>query len=110
MKCILLLILVCSAASAQNRARVLAEFNEFLRIPNVAADPEGLKENAAWIRAAFERRGVQTQLLEVPGAPAAVYGQLGVQNATGTVLFYAHYDGQPVNPAQWKGSGPFEPS
>ncbi|QOY88525.1 M20/M25/M40 family metallo-hydrolase [Paludibaculum fermentans] len=110
MKCILLLILVCSAANAQNRARVLAEFNEFLKLPNVAADPEGLKENAAWIRAAFERRGVQTQLLEVPGAPAAVYGQLGVQNATGTVLFYAHYDGQPVNPAQWKGSGPFEPS
>lgn len=28
-----------------------------------------------------------------------------------TLIFYAHYDGQPVNPAQWaKGLQPFQPT
>lgn len=110
MRCLLFVILCASFANAQDRGQVLNEFRDFLSIPNVAADPDGLKENAAWIRAALERRGVQTQLLEVPGAPAAVYGQLTVDNAPRTVLFYAHYDGQPVDPSKWNVSGPFEPS
>ena len=33
-----------------------------------------------------------------------------VPGATKTVIFYAHYDGQPVNPATWaKGLHPFKP-
>lgn len=110
MRCALLAALLCSLCNAQDRGRVLAEFEDFLRTPNVAADPQGLRENTVWLQSALRRRGVQTQLLEVPGAPAAVYGQLTVTGAARTVLFYAHYDGQPVDPSKWNGSGPFEPS
>ncbi|HLG38214.1 MAG TPA: M20/M25/M40 family metallo-hydrolase, partial [Chitinophagaceae bacterium] len=39
-----------------------------------------------------------------------VYGEVMVPGAKQTLIFYAHYDGQPVNPAQWaKGLDPFVP-
>jgi len=39
-----------------------------------------------------------------------VYGEANVPGAGKTVIFYAHYDGQPVNPALWaKGLNPFQP-
>jgi acetylornithine deacetylase/succinyl-diaminopimelate desuccinylase-like protein len=38
-----------------------------------------------------------------------VYGELPVPGAKRTVIFYAHYDGQPVDPRRWKGHAPFEP-
>ena len=37
-----------------------------------------------------------------------VYGEMRVPGARRTIVIYAHYDGQPVDPAQWKGS-PFAP-
>jgi acetylornithine deacetylase/succinyl-diaminopimelate desuccinylase-like protein len=106
----LLSLLLTLSAAAQHRETVLAEFTEFLKIPNTAANPGELRRNAEWIRAALTRRGVAARLLDVPGAIPAVYGELVNPAASQTVLFYAHYDGQPVDPRQWTGSAPFEPS
>jgi acetylornithine deacetylase/succinyl-diaminopimelate desuccinylase-like protein len=81
---------------------VLREFVEFLALPNLASDSAGIRRNARWIVDAFARRGVAMRLLESPaGGPPAVYGELRTPGATRTVVLYAHYDGQPVNPAQW---------
>lgn len=106
----LLLALLTLSAAAQNREAVLAEFDELLRIPNTAASPQDLRRNADWIRAALEKRGAAARLLEVPNAVPAVFGELRTPGAKQTVLFYAHYDGQPVDPSKWQGSAPFEPS
>jgi len=47
-------------------------------------------------------RGITSRLLESPsGGPPAVYGELRAPGATKTVVFYAHYDGQPVDTTQW---------
>src|SRR5450759_3694601 len=100
--------MVC--AQTPGRQRILDEFFEFLKIPNTANDPAGLGRNAEWIRAALAKRGVPATLLELPGAAPLVFGQLNVEGARQTVVFYAHYDGQPVDPRQWQGSAPFEPS
>jgi acetylornithine deacetylase/succinyl-diaminopimelate desuccinylase-like protein len=60
------------------------------------------------------KRGIQkVQLLRANtvGVPPAVYGEVNVSGATKTLIFYAHYDGQPVNPAQWaKGLNRFSQS
>src|SRR5207302_5727045 len=40
-------------------------------------------------------------LLTVPGGPPAVYGELPSPGATRTLVLYAHYDGQPLDPKQW---------
>ncbi len=61
----------------------------------------------------MNKRGIQQVKLlpaTTAGAPPAVYGEVKVPGAKQTLIFYAHYDGQPVNPAQWtKGLAPFVP-
>ena len=48
------------------------------------------------------------EIVATPGAPW-VYGELTTPGATSTLLFYAHYDGQPADPARWIGHTPWEP-
>jgi acetylornithine deacetylase/succinyl-diaminopimelate desuccinylase-like protein len=84
------------------------QFSEFLSIPNVAADPANLKRNADFLLEMLNRRGAESRLLSIPDAPPVVYGQMNVPNAQHTIVFYAHYDGQPVTPSEWEGS-PFVP-
>ena len=54
------------------------------------------------------RHGFKAETLETAGNPL-VYGEMTVPGATGTVLVYAHYDGQPVDPKNWKQPNPFVP-
>jgi acetylornithine deacetylase/succinyl-diaminopimelate desuccinylase-like protein len=44
----------------------------------------------------------------VPGAPPAVFGELDTPGATRTLIFYAHYDGQPLDPKEWT-TPPWQP-
>ncbi len=92
-----------------NEHEILDEYAKLLSLPNVASDRENIGRNAQFIRQMLERRGVKTQLLEVPEAPPVVFGQIDAPGATRTVIFYAHYDGQPVEPAKWEGGAPFRP-
>ncbi|MDQ3120591.1 MAG: hypothetical protein M3Q89_13665, partial [Verrucomicrobiota bacterium] len=93
---------------AQHEREILAEFVEFLAIPNLASDIPNIRRNAEALRAMCEKRGLSTQLLTMEGAPPIVVADLVVPNAKHTIAFYAHYDGQPVEPARWK-SDPWKP-
>lgn len=97
----------------ENNGPILSEFTRFLYLPNLAADPAGQEKTAAFIMEMMQKRGIQqVQLLNASTAnvPPAVYGEVLVPGATKTIVFYAHYDGQPVNPAQWApGLSPFVP-
>ncbi|HSU27469.1 MAG TPA: M20/M25/M40 family metallo-hydrolase, partial [Chitinophagaceae bacterium] len=97
----------------ENKHAIISEFSSFLAIPNVAADPVNQGKNASFIMDMMKKRGIQNiQLLDAssPGVPPAVYGEVMVPGAKQTLIFYAHYDGQPVNPAQWAaGLEPFQP-
>jgi acetylornithine deacetylase/succinyl-diaminopimelate desuccinylase-like protein len=94
----------------RNQEAILDEFFDLLRIPNVARNLEDMRRNAAFLRAMFERRGVSTRLLEVEGAPPVVFGERRTPGASRTVLFYVHYDGQPVEPRMWTNGDPFQPT
>ena len=89
--------------------QILDEFRALLAIPNIARVEEDMRRNAGFITAMYERRGVKLEPLSVPGAPAVLYGDIKTPGAVRTVLFYAHYDGQPVDPAAWKVTQPFAP-
>jgi acetylornithine deacetylase/succinyl-diaminopimelate desuccinylase-like protein len=92
-----------------HQAKLTQEFSTFLSVPNVAADPANLKRNADLLVEALEKRGVESRLLSIPSAPPVVYGQITVPGAQHTIVFYAHYDGQPVTPSDWEGGSPFTP-
>ena len=93
---------------AAHEQAILAEFMTLLAKPNLARDTENIRKNAAAVSAILEKRGVKTRYLEVPGAPPVVYGEIAAANATRTVVFYAHYDGQPLDPKEWA-TPPWEP-
>src|SRR5881392_4460663 len=90
-----------AAWRAAREAAIIREFVELLAIPNLASDSGPIRRNAAAIVRMLERRGVTARLLEAPGAPPAVFGERASPGATRTVMLYAHYDGQPVDPARW---------
>lgn len=85
---------------AHERA-ILTEFVDLLSIPNLSRDQENIRRNAMEVSKILEKRAVSTQLLEVPGAPPVVFGEIRTPGATRTVVFYAHYDGQPLDPKEW---------
>jgi acetylornithine deacetylase/succinyl-diaminopimelate desuccinylase-like protein len=93
---------------AAHRPQILRELVELLSIPNVAADRANIARNAELLRAMFQKRGFATEVLETPGNPL-VFGELHVPGAKRTILFYAHYDGQPVDPKSWRQATPFTP-
>lgn len=93
----------------QHEAEILAEFTELLAIPNLASDRVNIEKNAVAIAEMFKRRGAATKLLRIEGAPPVVIATVGVPKAKSTIAFYAHYDGQPVDPAQWT-TPPWQPA
>lgn len=94
-----------------NERMILREFTELLAIPNVASDSAGIAANAATIVRMMASRGLAPQLLHGADqkAPPLIYGEWKVAGATRTIVMYAHYDGQPTDPAKWTGSKPWSP-
>src|SRR5258708_6802828 len=92
-----------------NEDRIMRELTEFLAIPNVASDTENIQKNAAHLVEMLEARGIETHVLRIAGWGPGGFGKLNAADAEGTVIFYAHYDGQPVDPAAWTDGKPFEP-
>jgi len=96
--------------TAARQPELIQQFSDLLSIPNVAADPAGLKRNADRLVEMLSTRGAEARLLSIPDAPPVVFGQINVPGATHTIVFYAHYDGQPVTPSEWSPSPPFTPT
>ena len=92
---------------ASHQRQIMGEFDELLRIPNVGTDHANIRRNAEFIRGLLERHGMQAELLETAGNPL-VYAERNVPGAARTVLYYIHYDGQPVDVSRWK-TDPFRP-
>jgi len=93
-----------------NEDRIIRELSEFLSIPNIASDTPNIQKNAARLVEMLEARGIETHLLPITGRGPVVFGKLISPEAKRTVIFYAHYDGQPVDPAAWTDGKPFEPA
>ena len=89
---------------------VLADFGRLLAMPNVATAVPDVERNAAYIAGLLNARGFRTRLLTAaPGQPPSVFAELDTPGARRTVVFYAHYDGQPINQQGWL-SPPFQPT
>ena len=91
---------------------IISEYIDFLSIPNVSSDSANILMNAGFIMHMMLQRGINASLLQgsSAGVTPAVFGEIKTPGATKTIAYYAHYDGQPVNPRQWwTGLDPFKP-
>jgi len=94
-----------------NELRLLTDYFKLLAIPNVASDTPNIRKNADYLVAELQKRGLKPRLLEADDkkVPPVVYGEYNTAGSSKTVIFYAHYDGQPTDPKDWIGSKPWEP-
>src|SRR5882672_3455546 len=93
----------------QHERAIVDEFVTLLAIPNIAADRSNIQRNAETIARMMEKRGIASKLVTVPGANPVVFGEMKTPGATRTIVFYAHYDGQPLDPKEWA-TPPFTPT
>jgi len=95
---------------AANEEAIVRELRDLLALPNVASNPSDIQRNAEALTAMLEQRGISARILETPDAPVSVYGELTTPGAQRTLLFYAHFDGQPIEPIEAWVTPPFTPT
>jgi acetylornithine deacetylase/succinyl-diaminopimelate desuccinylase-like protein len=93
-----------------NRDRYVSELKHFLAIPSISALPahrEDVRRCAEWTADEMRRIGLENvRLIETAGHPV-VYGDWLHAPDAPTILFYGHYDVQPVDPVDLWESPPF---
>lgn len=96
-----------------NKQRYLTELKEFLAIPSVSSQSNhngDIQLCAQWVADHMSSIGMQNvKIMPTPGHPVVYSEWLGAKDAP-TVLFYGHYDVQPVDPLNLWTSPPFEMS
>jgi acetylornithine deacetylase/succinyl-diaminopimelate desuccinylase-like protein len=92
----------------QHERAIVDEFITLLSVPDIARDRENIQRNAELIAKMMEQRGLAAKLVSVPGANPVIFGEIRTPGAARTIVFYAHYDGQPLDPKEWA-TPPFEP-
>jgi acetylornithine deacetylase/succinyl-diaminopimelate desuccinylase-like protein len=101
-----------NSAFATHRDRYIAEWSEFLRFPSISAEPahaDDCRRCSDWLTQHLAGLGFRAERLDTPGRPA-VFAVRDGQPGRPVVLFYGHYDVQPVDPlADWT-TPPFEPA
>ncbi len=94
-----------------NRDRYVTELKQYLAIPSISALPQHAADTrrcAEWTAEETRRIGLENvRLEETPGTPI-VYGDWLHAPGAPTILFYGHYDVQPVDPVELWESPPFE--
>jgi acetylornithine deacetylase/succinyl-diaminopimelate desuccinylase-like protein len=99
---------------ASNRDRFEAELASFLAIASVSTDPErigDMRSCATWLSEHLRIVGLPTvRIDETPGHPIVYAEDLRAGHDKPTVLFYGHYDVQPVDPIDLWTDPPFSPT
>ncbi|AYC28745.1 dipeptidase [Paenisporosarcina cavernae] len=96
----------------ENRETHLEELKEFLRIPSISALSEhkaDMQKAADWLKDSLTTAGIEkVEVLPTKGHPV-VYGEWMHAKGKPTILFYGHYDVQPVDPLNLWETEPFDP-
>jgi acetylornithine deacetylase/succinyl-diaminopimelate desuccinylase-like protein len=83
---------------------------QWLKVPSISTDPaykDHCRLAGQWLVDELKAIGIEASLRETGGHPAVVAHAMG--EAKPHVLFYGHYDVQPVDPLELWDTPPFEP-
>ncbi|MGE7675950.1 dipeptidase [Lysinibacillus sp. NPDC094403] len=97
----------------EHRDAHLNELNEFLRIPSISSlsEHKGDIQNAAeWLANAFKNLNLENISITQTAGHPVVYADWLHAEGKPTILFYGHYDVQPVDPLNLWESEPFNPT
>ncbi len=89
----------------------LQQLIEFLKIPSISTQKEfagSIRQAVDFLTAELDALGLKPEVIETGGHPL-VYAQSEQRKELPTLLFYGHYDVQPVDPVDLWESPPFEP-
>ena len=99
-----------------NLDRAVGRLSDLLRIPSISTDPayaEDCRRAAEYLAGDLSAIGFDAAVRDTPGHPMVVAHHEGPAPKDGVkaphVLFYGHYDVQPVDPVSEWHTGPFEP-
>lgn len=99
------------ARADHNLDASLGRLIDLIRIKSISTDPayrEDCAKAARWLEAELKGLGFSASVRETKGQPMVLGHE---KSATGThVLFYGHYDVQPVDPIALWHTDPFEPT
>src|SRR5664279_5685732 len=99
---------------AEHRHELLADLDQWLRIPGISAQPEhhdDVRRSAAWFAAAAGAAGFPTvEIWPTDGLPAVYAEWRSAEADAPTVLVYGHHDVQPVDPIELWHTDPFVPT
>ena len=93
-----------------NLPRFLAEWGEFLRFPSISMEPDhdtDCRECARWLASHLAALGFKAEVRETDGKPV-VFALRPGELVGPSVLYYGHYDVQPVDPLELWHSKPFD--
>ena len=94
-----------------DRDNALERLFAFLRIPSISTDPAYAAEcrrTAEWLKGHLDALGFEATVRDTPGHPV-VMARAPAPPGRPHVLFYGHYDVQPVDPLSLWETPPFEP-
>ncbi len=88
---------------------LVSDLQVLIRQPSVSAKNEGLEKCAKLVCNIMKKSGIRSELLRLKkGVPPLVFGEVkSKQNPNKTLLFYNHYDVQPVEPFELWDDKPF---
>lgn len=92
-----------------HREQAVADLVRLCRQPSISAQHVGLQEMAELLCSFMTEIGIDARLQPTSTGVPLVYGELRSRVAARTLLFYNHYDVQPVDPLELWDSPPFEP-
>ena len=90
----------------------ISRLQDLLRIRSISTDPaykDECLQAAEWLARDLNSFGITARVRPTPGHPMVVGHVAGPQGAP-HVLFYGHYDVQPVDPLDLWHSDPFDPA
>ena len=93
-----------------NMPQAVTRLQALLRIPSISNDPAfapNCRAAADWLVRELQDLGFDAQTYDTPGHPMVV-GQAGADQGP-CLLFYGHYDVQPVDPLALWHNDPFDP-
>ena len=84
----------------KNMPDLLKDLQTLIRQPSISAKNEGIEECAVLVSKILKKSGIKSEVLRLKKNVAPlVYGEVkSKKNPNKTLLFYNHYDVQPVEP------------